>query len=530
MLNFPPWKIALVFSVALLGLLTAFPNFLSEEQAADLPDFLPSDQINLGLDLQGGSHMLLEIDTEAVISQRLDNLEGEIRDALRRERIIASLDSRPGERQIVVRLRDPAQQEAAVQSIRDIATPVGGTNVFGGALQQNISVDAGEGGQVLVTLNEAAINSRITGAVEQSLEIIRRRVDELGTREPTIQRQGRARVLVQVPGLQSSDQLRSLLETTAKLTFHMVNETADPNRPPPGYKTLPMIDTGVPIVIERRARVSGENLVDAQVAFDQSNQPVVSFRLNATGGRNFAEVTREHVRERFAIVLDDEVISAPVIQEPIPGGSGQISGNFTVEDANNLAILLRAGALPAPLTIIQERTVGPDLGRDSVRAGQIAAVIGLAAVIAFIAASYGRFGLAADTALLVNIALIFGALSQLGATLTLPGIAGIVLTIGMAVDANVLIFERIREEAQAGRSPLRALEAGYGQAMSTIMDANITTFIAAFLLFQFGSGPVKGFAVTLGIGILTSLFSAVVFTRLLLVLWVRRTRAQQLPL
>jgi len=521
MLNFPPWKIALVLGVALFGVITAFPNFLGQEQAADLPDFLPQKQINLGLDLQGGSHMLLEIDTEAVISQRLDNLEGEIRDALRRERIIASLDSRPEQRRIDVRLRDPAQQQA---------TPVGGGNVFGGALQQNISVDPEAQGRILVTLNESAVNSRITGAVEQSLEIIRRRVDELGTREPTIQRQGRERVLVQVPGLQSSAQLREILETTAQLSFHMVNETADPNRPPPGYRTLPMADTGQPIVIERRARVSGENLTDADVAFNQSNQPVVSFRLNTTGGRNFAEVTREHERERFAIVLDEEVISAPVIQEPIPGGTGQISGNFTIESAGNLAILLKAGALPAPLTIIQERTVGPDLGRDSVRAGQIAAMIGLTAVILYIWVSYGRFGLAADTALLVNIALIFGALSQLGATLTLPGIAGIVLTIGMAVDANVLIFERIREEAKAGRSPLRALEAGYGQAMSTIMDANITTFIAAFLLFQFGSGPVKGFAVTLGIGILTSLFSAVVFTRLLLVLWIRRSRPQQLPL
>jgi len=529
MLSFPPWKIALVLGVALLGLVTALPNLLSEQQATQLPEMLPQKQLNLGLDLQGGSHMLLEVDTQAVISQRLDNLEGEIRDALRRERIVAGLESRPDQRQTVARLRDPAQQEAALGIIRDLATPVDSGNVFSGALQRNISVDAEDGGRVVVTLTEAAVNSRIANAVEQSLEIIRRRVDELGTREPSIQRQGRARILVQVPGLQSSQQLREILETTASLSFHMVNETADPERPPPGYQSLPMAETGQPIVIERRARVSGENLVDAQVAFDQSNRPVVSFRLNATGGRNFAEVTRGNVGDRFAILLDDEVISAPVIQEPILGGAGQISGNFTVETASNLAILLRAGALPAPLTIIQERTVGPDLGRDSVRAGQMAAIIGLAAVLVFMGLVYGRFGLAADTALFVNIALIFGVLSQLGATLTLPGIAGIVLTIGMAVDANVLIFERIREEAAAGRKPLKAVEAGYSQAMSTIMDANITTFIAAFLLFQFGSGPVRGFAVTLGIGILTSLFSAVMFTRLLLVLWLRRTRPSELP-
>jgi len=531
MLKFPPWKIALVLGVAFLGLLTAFPNMLSEERAQDLPGFLPQNQINLGLDLQGGSHMLLEIDTNAVIADRLANLEGSIRDALRQQRIIASLESSEETREVRVRLRNTDEEDAATSVIRDLATPVDSGSAFAAAGQQrNIAVDPEGDGLILVRLTEAAINSRIGSAVEQSLEIVRRRVDELGTREPTIQRQGFDRVLVQVPGMQSSQQLREVLETTAQLTFHLVNETADPERPPPGYQAYPNADTGGQIVVERRVRISGENLTDAQVAFNEQNQPVVSFRLDTRGGRKFANLTQEHQGERFAIVLDDEVISAPVIREPIPGGAGQISGNFTVETANNLAILLRAGALPAPLNIIQERTVGPDLGRDSVRAGQIASLIGLVAVVAFVAIAYGRFGLVADIALFVNIALIMGALSTLGATLTLPGIAGIVLTIGMAVDANVLIFERIREEARQGRGPLRAVEAGYEQALSTIMDANITTFIAAFLLFQFGSGPVKGFAVTLGIGILTSLFSAVMFTRLLLVLWLKRSRPERLPL
>jgi len=534
MLKFPPWKVGLVLGVVLLGLLTAFPNILSEERARDLPDFLPNNQINLGLDLQGGSHMLLEIDTQAVISDRLANLEASIRQALRQEQIIANLESLEEDRRIRVNLRDAGTRETATQRIRDLATPVDTGGAFGGGMgggqQRNIAVDAEGENAIRVRLTEAAINNRIGSAVEQSLEIVRRRIDELGTREPTIQRQGFDRILVQVPGLQSSQQLRDILETTAQLTFHLVNESADPERPPPGFKTYPNADTGGRIVVERRVRISGENLTDAQVAFNQQNQPVVSFTLDTTGGRKFANLTQEHQGERFAIVLDNEVISAPVIREPIPGGRGQISGNFTVESANNLAILLRAGALPAPLNIIQERTIGPGLGSDSVRAGKIAAAIGLVAVVAFVIVAYGRFGLIADLALLANLALIVGALSSLGATLTLPGIAGIVLTIGMAVDANVLIFERIREEGRQGRGPLRAVEAGYEQAMSTVMDANITTFIAAFLLFQFGSGPVKGFAVTLGIGILTSLFSAVMFTRLLLVVWLRRSRPDRLPI
>lgn len=527
MLEFSLPKKIFVIALSLFGALAAVPNLLDDATLASLPGFLPSKRLTLGLDLQGGSHMLLEVDADSVLRERLLNIEGDIRDALRRKNILASVET--AEDRILVRVRDESRRDEARRTIEDLAVPVGDGSLLGGAFARNIAVDEEEDGRIAVRMTEQAIASRISGAVEQSLEIVRRRIDEMGTREPTIQRQGRNRILVQVPGLQDSRQLRALLETTAKLSFHMVNAAADPTRPPPGFMTLPSQD-GEQLVIERRSRVTGENLTDASVGFDENGRPVVNFRFDATGGRRFAETTRENVGRRFAIVLDDVIISAPNIQEPILGGAGRIFGNFTVESANQLAVLLRAGALPAPLTIMEERTVGPDLGRDSIEAGEIAAVIGLAGVVLFMIVVYGGFGMAANIALAVNILLILGTLSALGATLTLPGIAGIVLTIGMAVDANVLVFERIREEVANGMKPHKAIEAGYSQAMSTIMDANITTFIAAFLLFQFGSGPVRGFAVTLGVGILTSLFTAIMLTRLLLVAWLNRRRPKKLPI
>jgi protein-export membrane protein SecD len=525
MLDFPPWKIAFVLMICFIGALAAFPNFLTDEQVESLPGFLPSSKVTLGLDLQGGSHMLLEVDSEAVVTERMANLEGEVRDVLRRLRIIANISTT--DRTVRVRLRDVSQLDEARKAIADLAAPVGEGSVLGGSFNKNINVDAEGEGVILVTLTEAAISERLTKAVEQSLEIVRRRVDEMGTREPTIQRQGAERILLQVPGLQDSGQLRSLLETTAKMTFHMVNASADPSRPPPGYMTVPSVD-GEMLVLERRARLTGENLVDASVGFNENSQPVVNFRFDSTGGRRFADITRENVNKRFAIVLDDEIISAPNIQSPILGGAGQIFGNFTVESANELAILLRAGALPAPLTIMEERTVGPDLGQDSVEAGEIAGIIGLVGVVIFMMLVYGWFGLAANIALMINIFMLMGALSTLGATLTLPGIAGIVLTVGMAVDANVLVFERIREEHRAGRSPLTAVQAGYERALSTILDANITTFIAATILYLLGSGPVKGFAVTLAIGIVTSVFTAFVITRWLTVMWLKGFRPRKL--
>jgi preprotein translocase subunit SecD len=377
-------------------------------------------------------------------------------------------------------------------------------------------------------------------AVDQSIEIIRRRIDETGVREPTIQRQGEERILVQLPGIDDPDRIKDLLKKTAKMTFHLIDETTSvtdalAGRVPPG-SVLMMSDQEtdasgepIPYVVRKRVVVGGDTLVSAQSSF-QENQPVVSFRFDSIGTRKFGEVTQENVGQRLAIVLDGKVISAPVIREPILGGSGVISGRFTVQETIDLALLLRAGALPADLTILEERTVGPDLGADSIRAGEIAAAIGLLAVIFFMALYYGLFGLFSAVALILNLIIIVGLLSLLQATLTLPGIAGIVLTLGMAVDANVLIFERIREEARGGKTPVAAMDAGYRRALTTIIDANVTTLIAAILLYNFGSGPVKGFAVTLGIGIVTSMFTAMMVTRLLSVVWLRRRRPKTLPL
>jgi preprotein translocase subunit SecD len=374
-------------------------------------------------------------------------------------------------------------------------------------------------------------------SVEQSIQIIERRVNELGTVEPLIQRQGTDRILVQVPGLQDPTRLKQLLGKTAKLDFRMVDSGASPEQAVQG-RTPPEDDLlysaslpKTPFLVEKRILVSGGDLTDAQPGFDQrSSEPIVSFRFNTSGARKFAQVTQENVGKPFAIVLDNEVISAPVIREPILGGSGQISGSFTVQSANDLAILLRAGALPAPLTIIEERTVGPGLGADSIAKGKISSYVGALMVIVFMLATYGLFGLFANIAVAINVAMIFGVLSMLNATLTLPGIAGIVLTVGIAVDSNVLIYERIREEVRGGRTPINAIDAGFTQALRTILDSNITTFIAAAVLFYIGTGPVRGFAVTLGIGIITTVFTAFTVTRLIVATWVWWWRPQRVPI
>ncbi len=378
--------------------------------------------------------------------------------------------------------------------------------------------------------SDAAITERIRQAVDQSIQIIERRVNELGLVEPTIQREGVARILVQVPGLQDPSRLKEMLGKTAKLDFRMVDQTMSPEQAaethPPADSEILEGEGGQKFLIEKRVLVSGGDLVDAQPGFDQRNsEPIVSFRFNSSGARKFAEATRENVGKPFAIVLDNKVISAPVIREPILGGSGQISGNFTVQSANDLAILLRAGALPAPLTIVEERTVGPGLGQDSILAGEHASYVGAALVVVFMLVTYGLFGLFANIAVAINVGMIFGVLSLLSATLTLPGIAGIVLTVGIAVDSNVLIYERIREEVRGGRTAINAIDAGFSRALATILDSNITTFIAAAVLFYIGTGPVRGFAVTLGIGILTSLFTAFTLTRLIVAYWVRRVAA-----
>ena len=539
MLYFAQWKILIVVAISFAGLVFAAPNFLTSESAARLPTWVPHQQINLGLDLQGGSHLLLEVDVKALIKERLQTLVEATRAALRKERIgYTGLGMR--DRAVVLRIRKPDDVERARNVLRDLASP-GGAGLFGQGGPEFELVAAADGAMTL-NATEGAINGWRSAAVAQSIEIVRRRIDEHGVSEPTIQRQGTDRILVQLPGIKDPDRVKRLLGRTAKMVFRLVDvsttvQDARLGRVPPGSELLDdaseVDSSGQPLqyVVRKRIMVSGDRLVDAAPTFDsQTGQPVVSFRFDSVGGRKFGEVTRNNVGRPFAIVLDGEVISAPVIREAILGGAGQISGRFTVEEVRDLALLLRAGALPAPLKILEERSVGPGLGADSIRAGKAASVIGFILVMVFMVLAYGLFGLAADVALLVNMALIAGVLSAWQATLTLPGIAGIVLTIGMAVDANVLVFERIREEIATGKTPFAAIDAGYRRALTTIVDANVTTLIAAFLLFMFGSGPVKGFAVTLGVGICTSVFTAVTLTRLIIVWWLKQRRPAVLPI
>lgn len=536
MLRFDPWKIILITLVSLAGFIYTAPNFFSAEQLEDLPGWVPQRQIVLGLDLQGGSYLLLEVETDAVLRERLENVVDDTRATLREERIgYTGLGISQGV--VSVRIRDEQDYDKALDALRGLAVDISG-NVFTGVPEKDLLVEAGEGGRITLQPSEAAQRERTQSAVAQSIEIVRRRIDELGTTEPTIQRQGDNRIVVEVPGLDDPDRLKALLGKTAKLTFRLVDQTmtaqqALASRVPQGSEILYMteFDPPQPLLVRKRIMVGGEDLTDAQPGFDQqTNEPIVTFQFDASGARKFGDVTSNNVGRPFAVVLDGEVITAPTIREPILGGRGQISGSYTVQSANDLAVLLRAGALPAPLNILEERTVGPGLGADSVAAGEIAAIIGFLAVIVYIALSYGLFGIFANIALIVNVALIAATLSVLQATLTLPGIAGIVLTIGMAVDANVLIFERIREEIANGKTPINAIQLGYDKALTTILDANITTFIAAAILFQLGSGPVRGFSVTLAVGIITSVFTAFVVTRLMVALWFRASRPKELAL
>ncbi len=526
MLRFATWKVVLILGVCFAGLVFSLPNLFPRAEMARMPDWLPHQQINLGLDLQGGSHLLLEVDLKSVIQERLNTLIEDVRTHLRQARIgYRGLGVR-GEA-VTFTLTDPAGAPQALDVLSQL-----NPNRF----SKEIEVTQGEGGRIDVRLSDKTVQDIRDAAVRQSLEIVRRRIDELGTREPTIQRQGEDRILVQVPGEKDPESIKRLLGTTAKLTFHLVDmqtplQQALAGNLPPGSELLPSAEKGGgqgELVVRKQVEVSGGNLVDAQATYQQ-NEPVVSFRFDSVGARKFGAVTREHVGELLAIVLDGKVISAPRIREPILGGSGVISGNFTAQSANELAILLRAGALPAPLNIVEERSVGPDLGADSIAEGKIAGVVAFVLVTGFMVLYYGVFGVIADIALVVNLLLLVGALSILQATLTLPGIAGIVLTMGMAVDSNVLIYERIREEAHLGRTPIAAVDAGFREALRTIVDANLTTLIAAVLLYIFGSGPVRGFAVTLGIGIATTMFTAVTFTRLVVATWLRRTRPVMLP-
>lgn len=554
MLQIPLWNRLFIILTVLVGLSFAMPNFFygtverhndalaeiertgaeTPEQTEDVaawPGYLPATLVNLGLDLRGGAHLLAEVQVEDVYVQRMDSLWPEVRDALRELRdvvgTIRRVDAEPGLLQ--VRISQPEGMVSALAAVRELGQPV--VSLTGGFGESTLDV-SGAGDVITVQLSEseqAATNDR---TLQQSIEIVRRRVDEAGTREPTIQRQGADRILIQVPGIGSAQELKELIGTTARLTFHpVVGRASGPDADTDSRQmVLPSVDEGDGYyILEETPVVTGDDLVDSQPGFDQqTGEAIVTFRFNPTGARAFGEYTAANVGAPFAIVLDEEVISAPVIRSAITGGAGQISGNFTVEGSTELAILLRAGALPAEMTFLEERTIGPELGADSVQAGQTAALIAFAAVLIFMVASYGLFGVFASIALILNVGLIFGVLSLIGATLTLPGIAGIVLTIGMAVDANVLVFERIREELKTAKGPARAIELGYERALSAIIDANITTFIIATILFVLGSGPVRGFSVTLGIGIVTSVFTAIYVTRLLVVYWFERKRPKKI--
>ena len=552
MLNIPLWKRLLILGVLLAGILFAMPNLFygrverhndavaaieaqgatpeREAAAAGWPGWLPTSLVNLGLDLRGGAHLLAEVHLDEVHVDRVDGMWPDVRDALRQVRAEVGTIRRADDGTtdaLRVRISQPEGMATALQAVRDLASPIVSLTGVGAT---DIEV-RGEGDTVIVTLSEAEKAATDDRTMQQSLEIIRRRVDAAGTREPTIQRQGAERILIQVPGLGSAQELKDLIGTTAQLTFHpVVSRTSDGTAAPgAGNIILPSLDEeGIFYILERTPVVSGEELTDAQPAFDRNSRPAVSFRFNPTGAKKFGVYTAENIGTLFAIVLDDEVISAPQIEQAIPSGSGIITGSFTIQESTDLAILLRAGALPAELTFLEERTIGPELGADSIEAGKLATMVAFVAVLVFMFASYGLFGIFANIALILNVAMIFGVLSSIGATLTLPGIAGIVLTIGMAVDANVLVFERIREELKTAKGPARAIDLGYEKALSAIIDANITTFITAVILFVMGSGPVRGFAVTLGVGIVTSVFTAIFVTRLMVVMWMERRRPKKL--
>ena len=543
MLQFSVWKQLTIFAICLAGLIAALPNAFyvrveghndavatreagleldaeMENSLNDWPGWLPSALVNLGLDLRGGAHLLAEVKLEDVHAERLDAMWPDVRDALRDVRssvgTIRRQDSNSDE--LRVRISQPSGIEEGRAAVEALSRPL----VSLTSVASSDIVVRTEANEIIVSLTEEERAATDDRTMRQSLEIIRRRVDEVGTREPTILRQGVDRIVIQVPGIGSAEELKELIGATAKLTFHpVIRRTSNQDAAPgAGNVILPSVDVpGQFHIVDRSSVVSGDELTDAQPDFDQNGRPAVSFRFNPSGARKFGDYTAANVGSPFAIVLDGEVISAPVIQDHIPGGSGIITGRFTIEESNRLAILLRAGALPAGMIFLEERTVGPELGQDSIDAGRIACVVAFVAVLVFMLAGYGLFGLFANVALVMNLVLIFAVLSTVGATLTLPGIAGIVLTIGMAVDANVLIFERIREELKRSKGPAGAIEQGYSRAISAILDANITTLIAAVILFSVGSGPVRGFAVTLGIGIVTSVFSAVYLARLFIVKW-----------
>ena len=533
MLQFSPIRTAIIIIVALLGILYTVPNFLTKDQLAAWPGWLPKQTVTLGLDLQGGSYLLLEVNRAGIINDRLAELRRDARNILANQNGIGNIITINGNA-LSIELTDPTQRQKADQVLQALQNNVGGSVIGIGGVKELTFTDTPDG-KISIGLTDDGVNQRMSSLVTQSMEVIRKRIDQLGTTEPQIQREGNDRVLVQVPGFQDSARLKEIISKTARLTFHLVypNMTAAQAKAqglPPGTEIVPSQAGGDELLYEDVA-LGGESLVDAQPGFDsQSSRSVVSFRFDTRGAVTFGDITSKNVGRRFAIVLDNQVITAPVIQTPITGGTGQISGNFTPQSANDLAVLLRAGALPASLDIVEERSVGPSLGADSIRSGITAGIVAAVLVVSFMVVAYGLFGFFADISLMLNIVLILASLSVLGATLTLPGIAGIVLTLGMAVDANVLIYERIREELHTGKSVLNAIDAGFKRAWGTIIDSHLTQLIAATVLFFLGSGPVQGFAVTLALGILTSLFTAYTVTLYFVGWWYRIRRPKTLKI
>lgn len=526
MLQFPPWKMIATVLTCLVGMLIALPNLFTKEQVQAWPWFVPHKQMPLGLDLQGGAHLLLGMDSDQLRKDWLTNLREDARKTLRDAKLFPSNVGVAGG-SVQIRLVKPEEVDAAVKELRKLQQPIGSALL--GTSGSDIDITKGEGGTITITPTPAGFQQRQTNTISSAIETVNRRVNAMGTAESTVVRQGRDRILVQYPGLQDTSQLKEILGKTAKLSFHEVNTQVSPEdvqaRPPAGFRIFPSDEPGGPNYLLRDVPVvQGDELTDAQPGQDsRTGEWIISFRFNQTGARKFGRFTQENVGRPFAIVLDDKVLSAPVIREPILGGSGQISGNFNAESATNLAVSLRSGALPTKLTIVEERTVGPSLGGDSISAGKVAGVIGGIATVILTVLAYGTFGIFACFGLLVHLTMTVALMTLFGSTLTLPGIAGLVLGVAMAVDANVLIYERIREEVRAGKTPIAAIDAGFTRAFITIADSQLTTLACAVVMFWLGSGPIRGFAVTLVFGILTSIFSSVTVVRLLVSLWLKST-------
>lgn len=516
MKNYPLWKATLVILVISLGIIFTLPTLLYKENSNN---WFFDNKINLGLDLQGGSYLLLEVQTEVLMQEELNNISDSIQLIARGlQTNIINIISEEDEIQLRFSNNDKLEEirEKFKNNYRNV----------------NVTIN---NNTMKIVINEIFKKNIKESAIKQSLEIVRKRIDESGTKEPLIQRSGKKRILLQLPGIKDPERIKELLGTTAKLTFHMVDDedtiSLKANRAPFGKIIVAdFYNPEIKYLVEKKSRVGGENLVDAKASFDPQEGHAVSFRFDTTGAQKFGKATSENVGKRFAVILDGVVITAPVINTAITGGSGIITGNFSSQEAADLSVLLRAGALPAPLSIIEERSVGPGLGADSIASGKIAAIIGMICVCIFMILIYGVFGLLANLSLIANLFIIVSLLGTIGATLTLPGIAGIVLTIGMAVDANVLVFERIKEEANKKTSALEAVKNGFDKALSTILDANITTLIAALLLFVFGSGPIKGFSITLSLGVLASMFTAIMFTNFLIYLWFNFSNKKEINL